>query len=106
MEHKTTALLERMVEVSIEAGAAPVIVFLPAESDITADPEPRPGELFLFSACAEIDKAACFSARPRFAEKLSRGVVLKLTDHWDAAGHQTVAESIRDYLLENEYLEQ
>ena len=106
MEHKTAALLERMVEVSIEAGAAPVIVFLPAESDITADPEPRPGELFLFAACAEIDNVTCFSARPWFAEKLSRGVVLKLTDHWDAAGHQTVAESIRDYLLENEYLEQ
>jgi hypothetical protein len=106
MEQKTTALLEQMVEISSEAGAIPVIVFLPAESDITADPEPRPGELFLFSACAEIEKAACFSARPRFAEKLSSGVKMKLTGHWDAAGHQTVAESIRDYLLENEYLEQ
>jgi hypothetical protein len=31
---------------------------------------------------------------------------MKLTGHWDAAGHQTVAESIRDYLLENQYVKQ
>jgi hypothetical protein len=104
-KQKTAALLTRVVDVASGIGAKPLLVFLPKGKQISANPGHLNGEAFLFSTCKTIGTVDCFSARPYFARKLEQGIEFS-NGHWDAPGHHTVAEAIRDHLLKNGYLQQ
>ena len=100
----TTALLSEMVDVIKGIGASPIFVYLPPGWEISVASELTSGEEYLFSACRRIDSARCFSTRPRFAEKMAAGVVFKRRGHWRPAGHLTVAEAIKRYLIEEAHI--
>ncbi len=63
-----------------------------------------PGEKYLFAMCQTIDRVRCFSARPRFAEKMIKGVTFKKQVHWGPAGHLAAAEAIHRYLSDGGYV--
>ena len=99
MDQKTAALLEKVASTAVGVGAVPILVFLPAGDDISADPGLKPGEEYLFSVCENISVAECFSVRPMFADRVAQGETLEVIDHWNPVGHRIVAEAIRDYLV-------
>jgi hypothetical protein len=61
-------------------------------------------ETYMFSICQLHQKAKCFSTRPYFAEKIAKGATFKLIGHWEPAGHRTVAEAIKHYLVDAGYI--
>jgi hypothetical protein len=49
-------------------------------------------------------KAKCFSTRPHFAKKIEKGKTFKSSGHSEPAGHLTVGEAIKNYLVEEGYI--
>jgi hypothetical protein len=101
----TTALLQEMIRTADSIGAVAVFVYLPSGGlggEINSEPQLGDGEKYLFSVCSANSTAECFSARPHFADKLSQGAIFRTgaEGHWDPASHQTVAEAIKDYLVQ------
>ncbi len=97
----TSRILDEMVDRVRSINAVPIFVYLPLGSEIVSSDSVTQGEGFLNEYCTANKKIHCLSSRPYFIDKVKQGEKFKLTDHWLASGHQTVAEAIRDYLVEN-----
>ena len=104
IEHITTAILKEMIKVIESVPAIPVLAYLPRAREIASDIAMTPGEAYMFSMCQLNDKAKCFSTRPHFAEKRTKGAAFKSTGHWEPAGHHAVAEAIKNYLIDEGYV--
>lgn len=100
MADVTTAILMDMIELIESIHAIPILVYLPAESEISMHRAVTQDEAYMFSMCQLNGKAKCFSTRPYFAEKIAKGETFKLIGHWEPAGHRTVAEAIKHYLVD------
>lgn len=99
----TTAILTEIIELTDSIHAIPIFVYLPSGDEIYYRPPFTRGEKFLFSVCRANDKVRCFSTRPYFVEKVAKGIFFEV-GHWDYAGHLTVAEAIKDYLVDQGYV--
>ncbi len=99
MEDVTNAILTDMIKSTESIHAIPILVYLPVESEIFERTAVTQYESYMFSICQLNGKAKCFSTRPYFAEQIAKGATFKLRGHWDAAGHRTVAEAIKRYLV-------
>jgi hypothetical protein len=96
----TNRILDEMVARISSINAVPIFVYLPLGSEITSSDDTTPGEDVFYEYCNTNKKVHCLSSRPYFIKKVKQGEKFKLTDHWLASGHKTVAEAIRDYLVE------
>jgi hypothetical protein len=101
----TAAILTRIIDMAESTQAVPVFVYLPYGSEISTDASRNAGEDHFFSMCDADTRVHCFSARPRFAEKLIQGVDFDTEGHWGPAGHLAVAEAIEHYLLGQGHLD-
>jgi hypothetical protein len=104
MEEITTAILMELIRSVESIHATPILAYLPRGREITASPAVMPDEKYLFSICKSNEQAKCFSARPYFAAKIAQGETFKSGGHWEAAGHRTVAEAIKHYLIDEGYV--
>ena len=93
-----------MIEVIESVNAIPILAYLPRSSEIAMDVAVTRGEAYMFSMCQLNEKAKCFSTRPYFAEKIAKGEGFKSGGHWEPAGHFTVAEAIKNYLVDEGYV--
>jgi hypothetical protein len=100
MEEVTTAILTDMIQVIESIPATPILAYLPRGKEIALDIDVTQDEAYMFSICHSNEKAKCFSTRPYFTEKIAQGEKFKLRGHWEPAGHRTVAEAIKRYLVD------
>ena len=100
MEHITTAILTDMITVTESIHAIPILAYLPRGREIAKKTAVTQDEAYMFSLCQLNQKAKCFSTRPYFAEKIAKGETFKSKGHWEPAGHLTVAQAIKHYLVE------
>lgn len=104
IEDITTAILTDMIELIKSIHAIPILVYLPAGREISRRIAVTQYEAYMFSMCQLNEKAKCLSTRPYFAEKIAKGETFKLRGHWEPAGHRTVAEAIKHYLVDEGYI--
>ncbi len=107
MEDVTTAIVADMIELIESIHAIPILAYLPAGGEISMPIiAVTQYEAYMFSQCQLNKKAQCLSARPYFAAKISKGETFKSTGqgHWDPAGHRTVAETIKHYLVDEQHI--
>lgn len=104
-ETLTRRILDEIVETAEGVGAHPVFIYLPAEKELTAAHQTLPAESFLLDFCRTNDRVTCVSVRPRFLEKVRQGIEFKQLGHWGPPGHLTVAESIKDLLATEGFIE-
>jgi hypothetical protein len=100
MEEITAAILTDMIRLIESIHAIPILAYLPRGREITKDIAVTEDEAYMFSICKLNEKAKCFSTKPYFAEKISKGETFKSGGHWEPAGHLTVAEAIKRYLVD------
>jgi hypothetical protein len=100
MEEITTAILTDMIRLSESIHAVPILAYLPRGREIAKDIAVTEDESYMFSICKVNETAKCFSTRPYFAEKIAKGETFKSGGHWEPAGHLTVAEAIKQYLVD------
>jgi len=104
MEEITAAILTELIRSVARIHATPILAYFPRWREIAGNPVVTPGEKYMFSICQSNEQAKCFSARPNFAAKIAQGETFKTAGHWDAAGHRTVAEAIKDFLTVGGYV--
>jgi hypothetical protein len=104
MEEVTTAILTDMIRLIEGIRAIPILVYLPRGKEIAMDIAVTQDEAYMSSICQLNEKANCFSTRPYFAEKIAQGETFKSRGHWEPAGHRTVAEAIKRYLVDEGYV--
>ncbi len=100
MEDITTAILMDLIRSIESIHATPILVYLPRAREIAIDIAVTQDEAYMSSLCQLNENAKCFSTRPYFAEKMAKGETFKLKGHWEPAGHRTVAEAIKRYLID------
>lgn len=100
MEEITTAILTDMISLIESIHATPILAYLPRGREIAMSTAVTEDEAYMFSICKSNEKAKCFSTRPYFAEKIAKGETFKSGGHWEPAGHLTVAEAIKQYLVD------
>jgi hypothetical protein len=94
----TRAILTEIAGSARKAGAVPLFVYLPVDTEILeSGREPTPGETYLFSVCRAA-RVRCFSVRPYLAAHLVPGSFPVRAPHWSPPVHRAAAEAIRDYL--------
>ncbi len=98
----TKRILDEIVAVSHSIDASPVFVYLPVREEITSTDDTTMGETYLRNYCKGNDQVECYSSRPHFTEKVKKGEEFEVIAHWRPLGHLTVAEAIRDYLIQAE----
>lgn len=92
----TTAILKELIETTKRIGAQPIFVYLPtARESVDESPQTR-GERFFDTFCKTAD-VACENVRPLFTQARSQGKTLKPFGHWDALGHELVAQGISQF---------
>ena len=102
----TAHLLKEIVKTVKETGAIPVIAYLPYGTE-SVNMEPIiPGETFLFETCEKFELPNCFSVRPLFQERTKAGAKFRTEYHWRPLGHKTVAEAVKNYLVEHGIVEE
>jgi hypothetical protein len=104
IEDITTGILMEMIKLIESVHAIPILAYLPRASEIAMDVAVTQGERYMFSMCQLNEKAKCFSTSPYFAEKIAKGEAFKSGGHWEPAGHLTVAEAIKHYLVDEGYV--
>jgi hypothetical protein len=96
VEAVTGAILDELRRTALELAAAPILVFLPVEGEITlSDTRPSPKDRFFFLNCRNRGIQA-IDLRPVFQAWLKR---VKDIGHWDPLEHRIAAEGIRDALI-------
>jgi hypothetical protein len=98
-EMVTAHILDEVIAVAERIHAIPLLIYLPTGEEISDRTPLTDGERFLFGVCQTHGNVRCLSARPSFAQEIATGTTLKLTGHWDPAGHLVVAKAIRRYVL-------
>ena len=104
IEEITTAILKEMIKSIESVPAIPILAYLPRAREIAMETAMTRGEAYMFSMCQLNEKAKCFSTRPHFAKKIEKGKTFKSSGHWEPAGHLTVGEAIKNYLVEEGYV--
>jgi hypothetical protein len=104
MANATTAILTNMIAVIESLHAIPILANLPIGGEISSTDAVTKSEAFMFSVCQSNKTAKCFSTRPHVAEKMATGRAFRSTGHWEPEVHRTVAEAIRDYLVDGGYV--
>jgi hypothetical protein len=104
MEEITTAILMELIRSADSIHAIPILGYLPRSSEIAKEIAVTEEETYMFSICQLNEKAKCFSTRPYFAKKIAKGETFKSSGHWEPAGHLTVAEAIKDYLVDQGHI--
>ncbi|MBW1818455.1 MAG: hypothetical protein JRJ60_15020 [Deltaproteobacteria bacterium] len=99
-EDITAAILDKIISVSAEIPAVPIFVFLPDGREMLLPADLTPAEEFLFASCRDSGNVECFSTRPFFAGKISKGTTFKTTGHWGPMGHLAAAQAIKRYLVD------
>ena len=99
-ENITTAIITEMMTLTESIHAIPILAYLPRGREIAKNISVMQDEAYMFSLCKLNQKAKCFSTRPHFAEKIAKGERFKLKGHWEPAGHLTVAQAIKHYLVD------
>ena len=85
--------------------ATPVIVFLPSGADLAnIDSVGNYLEATFFRICPSAATVECVSLIPYFKTKLQQGVEFKEQGHWAPRGHLTVAEGIREFLIDGGHI--
>jgi hypothetical protein len=100
MEEITTAILMELIRSAESIHAIPILAYLPRGREIAKDIAILPGEKYMFSICQKNEKARCFSTRPHFAPKIAKGETFKPSGHWEPPAHLTVAEAIKNFLVD------
>ena len=100
----TTAILNEIIKVADSINATSIFVYLPFGSEIFDSTILTPSENYFFAMCKTNVGVTCFSALPRFAEKMTKGVTFKKQGHWSPAGHLAAAEAIMRHLGDGEYV--
>ncbi len=100
MEAITTAILMELIRSVESIHAIPILAYLPRGREIALDVAVTQDEKYMFSVCQLNERAKCFSTRPYFAEEIAKGKTFKSGGHWEPAGHLTVAEAIKRYLVD------
>ena len=104
MEEITTAILLELIR-SVESNhAIPILAYLPRGREIANGIAVTQDEMYMFSICQLNENAKCFSTRPHFAAKIAKGETFKSSGHWEPPAHHTVAEAIKDYLVDQGYV--
>jgi hypothetical protein len=104
MEEITTAILMELIRSAESIHATPILAYLPRGREIAKDIAILPDEKYMFSICQQNEKARCFSTRPRFAAKIAKGETFKPRGHWDPTAHLTVAEAIKNFLVDEGHI--
>lgn len=95
----TAAILDQIVGTSKQAGAVPVIVYLPAYHELDdTNTGMSSREQFLQNYCDE-RHVDCLFLRPRFRQEAASGARLESEAHWNAAMHKIAAEEIARFLV-------
>ncbi len=100
----TTAILTEIINLADSIQAIPIFVYLPSGKEIYNSTPLTKGEDYLFSMCQTNGRVRCFSTRPSFAEKMTKGVTFKKRIHFGPASHLAVAEAIKRYLVDEGYV--
>lgn len=104
MEAITTAILMELIRSAESIHAIPILAYLPRGGEIAKDIAILPDEKYMFYICQQNEKARCFSTRPSFAAKIAKGEIFKPRGHWDPPAHLTVAEAIKNYLVDEGHI--
>lgn len=104
-EALTRRILDEIVETTDRIGARPVFFYLPGDKELTNARQAPPAESFLLDYGRTNDRVECVSTRGHFLEKMDQGIEFKIVGHWGPPGHLTVAESIRDFLVDKGFIE-
>jgi len=100
----TELILDQLRGAIESVGAVPIFVYLPFGPEVSSREHLLPGERVLFDYCAGKAGLYCFSTRPYFRAKIEAGVNFEALFHWDPIGHQTVAEGLFDFLVNQHQL--
>jgi len=100
----TARILDKIIEVSHEHSARPVITDLPNGAEIYSEKARKRAESFMMKFCQGRDDLECFSARPEFASRIARGIEFRRQGHWGPEGHRAVVRSIYEFLIEHGYV--
>ena len=103
-EDLTTAILTEFARQSESMHAIPIFVYLPIIPEIFVNDSLTTGEKFLSAVCKTDDKLKYFSTRLHFIEQLNNGVTYKERGHWGPVGNFTIAEAIKQYLIDEDYV--
>ncbi len=100
----TKYILKDFAETVTSIGATPLFVYLPYSKETMRLEKDLPGEVFLAETCDTLGIEHCFTSRTLFIEKVNQGKQFRTAFHWLVPGHQTVAEAIGNYLIEEDIL--
>ncbi|MEE9573578.1 MAG: hypothetical protein V3W20_11055 [Candidatus Neomarinimicrobiota bacterium] len=100
----TTAILNEIITLADSIHAIPIFVYLPTTPEITVGDLLTPGEKYLSSVCEANDIVRYISTRPYFIEQLNKNVIFKEKGHWGSVGNLAIAEAIKHYLVDGDYV--
>ena len=100
----TAAILDEIVATTQEIGATPVLVYMPWGEEISEDLELVEWEAFMLDYCEQNPEVYCTTLRPEFADGLASGATFH-EGHWKLLGHQTVADGVYNFLVENKLVQ-
>ncbi len=93
------AILDEIVATTRQAGAVPVIVYLPVNEEIVRpDVSMDVQELDLYDYCQNRG-IPCLFPRQQIHEKLETGDDFRLHGHWNAMTHELAAREIADFVI-------
>lgn len=99
--HKlTAAILDRLGERCRAIEATYLLFYIPTYSEVEEPTLWAAERDFFDSYCSRERRVSCASALPSFLDQVDRGQSFEHTGHWDAAGNQVIAESLRTHLCE------
>jgi len=105
MEKITRFILKEIATTAQSIGAEPIFVYLPYGQETMSLEENISGERYLMETCQTNKTTHCFTSRSHFIPKVKAGKTFRTEFHWFAPSHQTIAESISEYLLAEELVE-
>lgn len=103
-EAVTAAILQELIRATKQIGALPIFVYLPTARESVDLSAQTPGERFFSGFCKTAD-ILCENLRPLFTYARVQGKTLTPIGHWDAAGHELVAQGIRQLLADRVFKE-
>lgn len=100
----TEAILNEIIEQTDSINSIPIFVYIPLIEEISVSDSITIGEKYLNDVCEQNNIARFLSTRPLFIEQSNKGVTFKERGHWGPAGNFVIAEAIKQYLVDGNYL--
>ncbi len=104
-EERTRPILDKLVDTIVGIGARPVFIYLPGDRELATARQTPAAETFLLAYGQSNRRVTCASARSHFLKKMEQGIEFKTVGHWGPPGHLTVAEAIRDLLIDEDLIQ-